>query len=124
MPLKLTAELFCRRPGTVAATGPEPLSTVSETSVALVVEIRLVTATFNITLRLSVNAVPGVPPVQCRKISPKGSVIPSARTGGFPAVVLQVSGDWGLAIPRERIRNENRINTRLDIEHLEMHTLT
>src|SRR5580704_11042737 len=104
-------------PGTEAVTAPEPLSTVSATSVALVVEMRLVTATFNITVRFSVNAVPGVPPVQFKKISPKGSVIPSARTGGFPEVVLQVRGDWGLAIPMEKTRNENRINTRLDIEH-------
>src|SRR5271165_450800 len=95
-PLKLTDVAVWRMPGTEAGTGPEPESTVSETSVAFEGDIRLVTLTLRTT--------PGVPWAQLIRMSPTTSVIPSARNCGFPAPVEQLNGeDWGRAIPAARI---------------------
>src|SRR5262245_37039346 len=91
-PLKATELLLWSNPGTPAEAGPVPASTVSNTSVTLVGEIRFVTVTFKKTTRFSVIVVPGLPPEQLRRISPRISVTPSARTVGFTAPVAQVSG--------------------------------
>src|SRR5262249_30325284 len=90
-PLKLTELLDCRSPGTLAGTGPAPLSMVNDTSVAFVVVMRLVTATLRKTDRFSVIVVPGAPE-QVRSMSPRISEIPSARTGGLTAPVEQLKG--------------------------------
>src|SRR5260370_19792802 len=90
IPLKLTPLLPCITAGTPAGDGPEPESTVSETSVAPAADTRLVTATFRNTARLSFIAVPGLPPVQAIKMSPSNSAIPSARTAGVTAASVQV----------------------------------
>src|SRR5579859_6045893 len=89
-PLKLTPLLPCRMAGTEAGAGPEPESTVRDTSVAPAADTRLVTATFRNTARLSVITVPGLPPEQAITISPSNSAIPSTRTAGFTAASVQV----------------------------------
>ena len=116
--MKLTALLDCSRPGTAAGRGPAPLSTVSETSVAFVVEMRLVTVTFRKTVRLSVIAEPGAPPEQVRRMSPRVSLRLSARTAGFPDAVIQLrSVDWGWAIPAKKNRAAKK-GARTDIRLL------
>src|SRR6266571_7251721 len=99
-PLKVTELEDCSSPGTPAGAGPAPVAIVSETSVALVAEIRLVTATLRKIARFSVIVEPGSPPVQVSRISPRVSARPSARTGGFTAPVAQVKGvGWDWAMP-------------------------
>src|SRR6266513_5262678 len=114
-PLKATALLDCRSPGTPAGAGPEPLSTVSETSVVFVPDNLLVTLTFRKTTRLSVIVVPAEPPEQVRRISPSVSEMPSARTAGFTAPVAQVKADWGWARPAPKRSSDMAANARIDI---------
>src|SRR5260221_612177 len=115
-PLKLTVLLDCSRPGTAAGTGPDPLSTVSETSVALLAEMRFVTPTFKETIKFSVIVEPGLPPEQLRRISPRVSAIPSACTVGLTALVAQIKGvDWGLAMLAQRINRAGKNEARIDI---------
>src|SRR5712691_1619087 len=115
-PLKATALLDCRSPGTPAGAGPEPLSTVSETSVVFVPDNRLVTLTFRKTTRLSVIVVTAGPPELVRRISTRVSGMPSARTAGVTAPVAQVRGeDWDRAMPAHEIRAAHTKNKRIKI---------
>src|SRR6202011_4288524 len=119
MPLKLTPLLPCITPGTAAGAGPEPESTVSETSVAPAADTRLVTPIFRNTARLSVITVPGLPPEQVITISPSNSAIPSARRAGLTAESVQVKvEDWGWAIPMEIRKSDNVSKTRVNIRLL------
>src|SRR5713226_6721058 len=115
-PLKLTVLLDCSRPGTAAGTGPDPLSTVSETSVALVAEMRFVTPTFKETMKFRVIVEPGLPPEQLRRISPRVSAMPSACTVGLTALVAQIKAvDWGVAMLAKRINSAGKNEARIDI---------
>src|SRR5690349_11310816 len=73
----------------LAGTGPEPVSTVNNTSVKLLPASLLVTFTLRKTVRLLVRVAPGTPPEQSSTISPTLSVIPSERTSAATDVGLQ-----------------------------------
>src|SRR5262245_31544880 len=118
-PLKLTVLLDCSRPGTAEGTGPDPLSMVSETSVALVAEMRFVIATFKETIKFRVIVEPGLPPEQLRRISPRVSAMPSACTVRFTALVAQIKGvDWGLAMLAKTINSAGKNKARIDMRLL------
>src|SRR5690349_15996812 len=113
-PSKASALVVRRTPGTPLGCGPEPLSIVSATSVALLALIRFVIGTFRNTLRLPVMRAPGVPPEQFMTRSPVRSVSPSDRiTGGFalPAQVKIVVCASAAKHPsiRKRAIQDNRV---------------
>src|SRR6266568_1186588 len=83
-PLKTTALGAYGTAGTLAGTGPAPVSTVSKTSVVFARSL-LVTLTLRKTVRFPLTMAPGVPRVQSSRISPVRSVMPSDRTMGGTA---------------------------------------
>src|SRR5262249_55425309 len=115
VPFKATEFIFCNKARTAAGAGPDPESIVSDTSVAFVAEIRFVTLTFKNTIRFSVIVVPGLPPEQLRRISPRISATPSARTAGFTAPVAHVSGAWGWAMPASKTTRAQKRKARINM---------
>src|SRR6476469_20215 len=105
IPLRLTVcgDVNCAVKGT--ATGPEPVLTVTTMSPAVPVISRLVTGTVSETLKLPVTAVPGVPPVHPRTISPIFSAKPSIRTVEGVAPTVQVRGGWAWEKAGKRVTN-------------------
>src|SRR5450755_1069054 len=84
-------------PANPVGTTPLPRSTLSTASrVKLSESTRLVTPTERDSARLPLNTVPGVEPEHWRRISPRRSVRPSARTWGGEVETWQWAGEDGV----------------------------